>query len=312
MRVRAALALGAVALLSACSGQPSAESEAPKAPEQSSATGTLKAVIFENDKPLVQANGDSVEGLAIEVLNQIRGEAGLSEVSYTRATSVDDGLESVSSGKADIACGVPFTWERAKTFSYSLPFAIGGTRLLAAAGIDGTPESLDGIKVAVVEDSAAAKVLGNVVPEAELTPFKTPAEALAALNDNTVQALGGGSLWLAANKGDSNTMLVPVRPYGRSGIGCIVKQDNGKLLASANLAIGQMMQAYVDGDAGSREEINRWIGPDSSVKLSEATISGLYSMMLASTAEISTNVKAPDELVEDIEVDTTSDDKTAN
>ncbi|MEC8688235.1 MAG: extracellular substrate binding-like orphan protein GrrP [Cyanobacteriota bacterium] len=312
MRVRAALALGAVALLSACSGQPSAESEAPKAPEQSSATGTLKAVIFENDKPLVQANGDSVEGLAIEVLNQIRGEAGLSEVSYTRATSVDEGLESVSSGKADIACGVPFTWERAKTFSYSLPFAIGGTRLLAAAGIDGTPESLEGIKVAVVEDSAAAKVLGNVVPEAELTPFKTPAEALAALNDNTVQALGGGSLWLAANKGDSNTMLVPVRPYGRSGIGCIVKQDNGKLLASANLAIGQMMQAYVDGDAGSREEINRWIGPDSSVKLSEATISGLYSMMLGSTAEISTNVKAPDELVEDIEVDTTSDDKTAN
>ncbi|MAI96556.1 MAG: ABC transporter substrate-binding protein [Synechococcus sp. MED650] len=312
MRVRAALALGAVALLSACSGQPSAESEAPKAPEQSSATGTLKAVIFENDKPLVQANGDSVEGLAIEVLNQIRGEAGLSEVSYTRATSVDDGLESVSSGKADIACGVPFTWERAKTFSYSLPFAIGGTRLLAAAGVDGTPESLEGIKVAVVEDSAAAKVLGNVVPEAELTPFKTPAEALAALNDNTVQALGGGSLWLAANKGDSNTMLVPVRPYGRSGIGCIVKQDNGKLLASANLAIGQMMQAYVDGDAGSREEINRWIGPDSSVKLSEATISGLYSMMLGSTAEISTNVKAPDELVEDIEVDTTSDDKTAN
>ena len=312
MPVRAALALGAVALLSACSGQPSAESEAPKAPEQSSATGTLKAVIFENDKPLVQANGDSVEGLAIEVLNQIRGEAGLSEVSYTRATSVDDGLESVSSGKADIACGVPFTWERAKTFSYSLPFAIGGTRLLAAAGVDGTPESLEGIKVAVVEASAAAKVLGNVVPEAELTPFKTPAEALAALNDNTVQALGGGSLWLAANKGDSNTMLVPVRPYGRSGIGCIVKQDNGKLLASANLAIGQMMQAYVDGDAGSREEINRWIGPDSSVKLSEATISGLYSMMLGSTAEISTNVKAPDELVEDIEVDTTSDDKTAN
>ena len=312
MPVRAALALGAVALLSACSGQPSAESEAPKAPEQSSATGTLKAVIFENDKPLVQANGDSVEGLAIEVLNQIRGEAGLSEVSYTRATSVDDALESVSSGKADIACGVPFTWERAKTFSYSLPFAIGGTRVLAAAGVDGTPESLEGIKVAVVEDSAAAKVLGNVVPEAELTPFKTPAEALAALNDNTVQALGGGSLWLAANKGDSNTMLVPVRPYGRSGIGCIVKQDNGKLLASANLAIGQMMQAYVDGDAGSREEINRWIGPDSSVKLSEATISGLYSMMLGSTAEISTNVKAPDELVEDIEVDTTSDDKTAN
>jgi polar amino acid transport system substrate-binding protein len=54
--------------------------------------------------------------------------------------------------------------------------------------------------VGVVENSAAAKVLGSVVPEAELTPFKTPSEAVAALKDNTVQALGGGSLWLAANK----------------------------------------------------------------------------------------------------------------
>ena len=188
MELRAVLAFGAIALLSACTGQPSAESEATKTTEQSPAAGTLKAVIFEDDKPLVQANGDSVEGLAIEVLNQIRGEAGLSDVSYVRATSVDDGLDSISSGKADIACGVPFTWERAKTFSYSLPFAIGGTRVLAAAGVDGTPDSLKAIKVGVVENSAAAKVLGSVVPEAELTLFKTPSEAVAALKDNTVQA----------------------------------------------------------------------------------------------------------------------------
>ena len=120
MELRAVLAFGAIALLSACTGQPSAESEATKTTEQSPAAATLKAVIFEDDKPLVQANGGSVEGLAIEVLNQIRGEAGLSDVSYVRATSVDDGLDSISSGKADIACGVPFTWERAKTFAEAL------------------------------------------------------------------------------------------------------------------------------------------------------------------------------------------------
>ena len=188
MQLRAVLALGAITLLSACTGQPPAEPEATKSTEQSSAAGTLKAVVFKDDKPLVQANGDNVEGLAIEVLNQIRGEAGLSDVSYVRATSVDDGLDSIRSGKADIACGVPFTWERATTFSYSLPFAIGGTRVLAAAGVDGTPDSLKAIKVGVVENSAAAKVLGSVVPEAELTPFKTPSEAVAALKDNTVQA----------------------------------------------------------------------------------------------------------------------------
>lgn len=305
MRARIVPALGAMALLAACSGQPEATktSETPK-DGTSAAGGVLKAVVM-GEKPLFQKQGDSYEGLGVDVLQQIKGEAGLDKVSFITADSVDDGLDAVESGKADIACGVAFTWERARTFSFSLPFAIGGTRLLADGDIDGTPESLEGKTVGVVENSAAAKVLSSVVPGIELTSFKTPDDALKALEDNSVEALGGGSLWLASSRGDSDRMLVPVRPYGRSGISCIVSQDNGKLLSSANLAIGQMMQAYIDGDAGSREEINRWIGPDSEVMLSEAAISALYSVMLASTAEISTNVQAPEaappEAVEDID-----------
>ena len=72
-----------------------------------------------------------------------------------------------------------------------------------------------------------------------------------------------------------------------------------------------MRYSYVDGDAGSREEINRWIGPDSSLKLSEDTISALYLVMLASPAEIYTNVKAPDEVVEDIDMETTNETQKA-
>ena len=64
--------------------------------------------------------------------------------------------------------------------------------------------------------------------------------------------------------------LLPFRPYGRSGIGCIVGQNNGKLLSQANLAIGQMMQAYMDGDAGTAKMVDRWIGPDSSVGSDDA------------------------------------------
>jgi polar amino acid transport system substrate-binding protein len=71
-----------------------------------------------------------------------------------------------------------------------------------------------------------------------------------------------------------------------------VSQNNGRLLSSANIALGQMMQAYVDGDAGTREMVNRWIGPTSSVKLTETAITGLYSLILSTTAEMSTSVKA--------------------
>ncbi len=37
--------------------------------------------------------------------------------------------------------------------------------------------------------------------------------------------------------------LLPFRPYGRSGISCIVNQNNGKLPSSINIALGQVMQA---------------------------------------------------------------------
>ena len=85
---------------------------------------------------------------------------------------------------------------------------------------------------------------------------------------------------------------MPLRPYGRSGIGCIVNQNNGKLLSTTNIALGQMMQAYVDGDVGTREMVNRWIGPASSVRLTESAIKALYALILSTTAEMSTSVTA--------------------
>ena len=41
---------------------------------------------------------------------------------------------------------------------------------------------------------------------------------------------------LAANSRIDKTALLPFRPYGRSGISCIVNQNNGKLLSSTNIA----------------------------------------------------------------------------
>ena len=62
------------------------------------------------------------------------------------------------------------------------------------------------------------------------------------------------------------------------------------MVFSTNVAIGQMMQAYMDGDAGTRRMIDRWIGPDSTVGLSQQAIKSLYGLILSTTAEISTTV----------------------
>ena len=253
---------------------------------------TLKAVIFEDVKPLYQKTDAGYEGLGVDVLEQIRMQARRRKVEYTSANSVKEGLNAVITGKADIACGVAFTWARSTQVNYTLPFGIGGTRLLTASNttVDGTPSSLSGKTVGVVKDSASAKVLKSVVPGVTLKPFDTPALALAAYDSGDVPILGGGTLWLAANSSPASTALLPLRPYGRSGIGCIVSQNNGKLLSNANLAIGQMMQAYMDGDAGTRHMVERWIGPESSVGLSREVIQALYGLILNVTAEISTTV----------------------
>ena len=253
---------------------------------------TLKAVIFEDVKPLYQKTDAGYEGLGVDVLEQIRMQARRRKVEYTSANSVKEGLNAVITGKADIACGVAFTWARSTQVNYTLPFGIGGTRLLTSSNttVDGTPSSLSGKTVGVVKDSASAKVLKSVVPGVTLKPFDTPALALAAYDSGDVPILGGGTLWLAANSSPASTALLPLRPYGRSGIGCIVSQNNGKLLSNANLAIGQMMQAYMDGDAGTRHMVERWIGPESSVGLSREVIQALYGLILNVTAEISTTV----------------------
>ena len=81
MQPRAALALGAIALLSACSGQPSAEREATKTTEQSPSAGTLKAVIFEEVKPLYSKTDSGYEGFGVDGLEQIRMQSGRGQVS---------------------------------------------------------------------------------------------------------------------------------------------------------------------------------------------------------------------------------------
>ena len=251
---------------------------------------TLKAVVFEDVLPLYQKTETGYEGFGVDVLEQIRMQSGRRKVEYNSVDSVSEGLNAVITGKSDIACGVAFTWTRSTQVNYTLPFGIGGTRLLMASDtkVDGTPESLSGKTVGVVKDSPASKVLKNVAPEVNLKPYNTPAEALDAYNSGDVPILGGGTLWLAANSSKETSALLPFRPYGRSGIGCIVNLNNGKLLSKANIAIGQMMQAYMDGDAGTRHMVERWIGPESNVGLTRVGIESLYSLILNVTAEIST------------------------
>ena len=217
------IALSSIALV-AC--QKEASSPTPAATSASVYdTGKLRAVVIGKALPMVEKNGDNYDGLSFVVLDAIRDQINVSPLKKDKDVAIEpvavsspkEGLDKIRSGDADIACGVDFSWQRQRTLNYTLPFAMGGVRVLAPAGNDGTPESLNGKTVGVVKDTTASSVLASSVDDATFKFFDSPGDALAAIKDGSVEFLGGNTLWLKANQGRersgfSSCADVAVRP----------------------------------------------------------------------------------------------------
>ena len=292
------LALSTIALVGCQNEKPAAESTPNSSVAKSVYdTGKLRALVIGDSLPMVRKDGDNYDGLSFVVLEAIRDQINVSPMKKDKEVSIEpvaanstrEGLDMIRSGAADIACGVAFTWERQRTLTYTLPFSVGGVRLLAPEGIDGTPKSLNGKTVGVVKDSMAATVLADSVDDAKLQFFDTPDQALAAIKDGSVEILGGDSLWLRANQAANapDASLVPDRPYARSGVGCVVGDTTPHLLNISNLGIGRLLSGYINNNAGVRSAINTWIGTDSTVGLTDKQISTFFTIVLSTTAQFS-------------------------
>ena len=294
MLLRSSALLLALTALTACSTPQTpptvstSDAETPAStPEQ---VTHLKAVALNAALPYSSQNGNQWEGLAHEVLSVIQAElGGEAAPEIIGVTSIKAAGEALKDGSANIACGVGFSWDRAEQLSYSLPFAVGGVRLLTTGDNDGTPEALKGTSIGVVKDSVPADVVAKQLPETELTQFDSPAAGLDALRQGTVDAIAHGALWAKANaKAVTGGKAVPERPYSRSAVACVVNPENQALLAKANVAIAQLLQNYIDGEDASTKRINRWIGPDSAVGLPAETIATFYNAVLSTVTGIDT------------------------
>lgn len=282
-------ALAALALASL----PLAPARAETALDRISRTGEVQTVVMDGDLPFTTRQADGYAGLAMEFNAEIQKE--LSEyigrpvaLKPQPVTSVEQGLASVNSGKADLACGVSFSWGRSMFVDYSLPFALSGVRLLTPAGHAGTPAALKGQRIGVVKDSVASQTLAQAVPGAQLVPFANPNAALAALKAGQIRFLAGDTLWLMANRAgvDPTANLAPAVPYNRTGVACILPEHNSGLLNLTNLAIARLMQAYIDDRPDAQQRINRWVGPGSSVNLSPSAIKAYFTNVLLTAAQI--------------------------
>ena len=289
------LALSTLAVV-ACQ-KPATDATANAAAANAFETGSLRAVVIGDGLPMITKEGGTYDGLSMVVLEAIRDQMQTAPQAKADSFSIEpvpvasarEGLDKIRSGEADLACGVAFSWERQNSVDFTIPFANGGVRLLAPEGNDGTPASLKGQTIGVVQDSVASTVLAASLDDVQFKFFEGPEQALAALKSGDVKVLGGDSLWLKANHKATapDAVVVPERAYARSGVGCVVGDATPKLLNVSNLAIGRLLGAYVDNDPALRSEVNRWIGQDSAIGLSDDQISKFFRIVLATTAQFS-------------------------
>jgi len=243
----------------------------------------------------IDADGNLV-GYSVDIVNRIKAqlEAELGReviVQRREASSLSDRIPLLTSREIDLSCDTQFTWERDRYVDFSVSYGLSGIRLLTPEGSTlGTPESLAGQQIGVLQNSIAQQVMGLVQPEAVLVPVASPAEGFAALQAGEVDAIAGDSVvlgGLVAQQGGTEVFeLAPATPYQRYGIACMVPQNNSTFLNMVDFAIAGLLQDYVSGDQPALTTVNRWIGPGGMVPLPQDLITEFFEAVLIQRAQV--------------------------
>jgi polar amino acid transport system substrate-binding protein len=265
--------------------------------EKVSRTGVLNFGTRVDTIPYSYVNDkEKLVGYSVDVIELIRQELQSKlnrpiTVEFKVIKDPDELIKQVIKGDIDITCTTQFTWQREDYVDFSIPYSLSGIRLLIASNskLTGTPESLSGKRVGVVPNSMGEVVMKKLQPKAVLVPLKEPEEGFAQVRNGKIDAIAGDSIVLAGNTLKANPesfALVPVQPYARYGVGCMVPQNNSMFLNSVNRAIAKLMQGYLIGDKKYTDIVNRWIGTDGLVEVPKELIQTYFQTIVTSHEQI--------------------------
>ena len=193
-------------------------------------------------------------------------------------------VDTITKGKADLACGLPFSWELDMQVDFSLPIGISGLRLLAPAGrFDGNPAALAGRRLGVVRQSLGETELRGMQPKATVVPFDNLGAAVAALRAGTVEGVVGDTVVLAGlvrQQGLKGLALTPDFPFEAYAVSCVLAENDSAFRNLVNLAIARLLQGYLDGQPDTVAAVNRWLGPTSAVAMPESALRASFEAIL--------------------------------
>jgi len=244
--------------------------------------GNLPPMLSLDGKGQPQGYGVVVANRVAALLSQALGKP--VQLRYEPVADPAELAKRLAAGKADLACGVPFTWALEMALDFSMPIGISGLRLLAPAGrFSGAPEGLAGRRIGVVRDSLAETDLRGMQPAARVMPFPDLQAALAALGAGQVEGVIADSALLAGlvrQQRLTGLVQTPEVPYERYAVACALPENDSAFRDLVNRAIAQLLQGYVDGDPDSVAAVDRWLGPGSALDLSPDRIRGVFDALL--------------------------------
>jgi len=292
LRRRVGLALIALGLLAATPVAALAEG----AVQRAARTGELVLSGFADVPPLLfaDAQGQTV-GYGLLVADRIAAALSTAvgrpvKVRFAPVADPASLVTSISSGKADLACGLPFSWELDTHVDFSLPIGLSGLRLLAPVGrFDGTPAALASRRIAVVRQSLGETDLRGMQPRATPVAFDTLQEAVAALKAGTVEGVIGDTVVLAGlvrQQSLTGLALTPDFPFEAYAVSCVMAPNDSAFRDLVNLTIARLLQGYLDGQPDAVAAVNRWLGPASAVGLPEQAIRAGFEAVLLGVESI--------------------------
>jgi polar amino acid transport system substrate-binding protein len=265
--------------------------------------GQLVVTGMTSSPPLLSLSADGKpQGYAMTVVAQVQGELGRAfgkpvTVRFLPAGSLAEITASISSGKADLACGLPFSWDQDQQIDYSLPIGPSGLRLLAPKGrFDGSAASLSGRRIGAVKNSLAMSELQGIQPAAIAVPFPSSAAAVSSLTAGTVDGVIGDTLLLASlarAQGATGLSLTPEEPFERYAITCALPENDSAFRNLVNLAIARLLQGYVDGKPEAVAAINQWVGPERALGISTDRMQTYFESVLLGVEAIRSGGATP-------------------
>lgn len=258
--------------------------------ERVARSGQLRVIGPTDKPPLLSLDGQGVPrgyGMVVNdrvaaLLSRILGRP----VRVVFQPAVDSAQldEQLLTGRAELACGLPFSWDRDSALDFSIPILLSGVRLMAPAGrFSGDPQALAGRNIGAVRGSLGESILRGVQPGARAVIFASLADALNALNAAQVDGVMGDSLLLkgmASRLGLTGLELTPRVAFDRYALACAMPENTSAFRNVVNRAIASLQQGYLNGDPASVAEVDRWLGPGSAVNLPTETLQNAFEALL--------------------------------